>query len=65
MNKNLNSITKFYNERIDISKKEELQRWSKVLSCREDDLVQAVLSIGNSVKMVDTFLCLNRKKLDA
>lgn len=57
-----NNLIKFYNDRIDISKKDELKRWSKLLSCREDDLVQAVSTIGNSVKMVDTFLYLNRQK---
>jgi succinate dehydrogenase flavin-adding protein (antitoxin of CptAB toxin-antitoxin module) len=60
----MDCIMKFDNERIDISKKEELKRWSKLLRCQERDLVQAVLSIGSSVKMVDTFLYLNRKKMD-
>lgn len=47
---------------IDITKKEELKRWSELLCCKEDDLIHAVLTIGNSAEIVDTFLYLNRKK---
>lgn len=51
------------NDHIDINNVEELKRWRKLLCCKEEDLVQAVLIIGNSAKMVDMYLYLNQKKL--
>ena len=47
---------------IDISMPDQLAYWSEKLCCRQDDLVEAVLKIGNSARMVDDFLILNRKK---
>lgn len=52
------------NGRIDISNKKELKCWCKALGCKEEDLTQAVLTIGNSAKTVDLFLDLNRKKIN-
>ncbi|OFY84507.1 MAG: hypothetical protein A3F72_13950 [Bacteroidetes bacterium RIFCSPLOWO2_12_FULL_35_15] len=50
------------NGRIDILNKQELKCWSELLCCTEEDLTQAVLTIGNAAKLVDTYLYLNRKK---
>jgi hypothetical protein len=40
----------------------ELNYWCKVLECEKEDLVSAMQRIGNSAKMVDDFLVLNRRK---
>lgn len=52
------------NGRIDILNEQELKYWCELLCCTEDDLTQAVLTIGNAAKLVDTYLYLNRKKLN-
>ena len=57
----MNEIDK---SRIDISNKKEIKCWCKKLGCKEEDLTQAVLTIGNSAKTVDLYLYLNRKKID-
>ncbi|MFZ2205541.1 MAG: hypothetical protein WA057_00410 [Candidatus Magasanikiibacteriota bacterium] len=48
---------------INILEKRELKRWSELLCCKEEDLIQSVLVIGNNAKIVDTYLYLNRKKV--
>lgn len=53
------------NYKIDISNKASIKQWSETLCCDEKDLVNAVLVIGNSAKIVNDFLILNRKKYDA
>lgn len=47
---------------IDLTDKENLANWCIELNCEEDDLIHAVLRIGNRVKSVNDFLILNRKK---
>lgn len=48
--------------KIDLTNKDNLAKWCTELKCEEKDLVHAVLSIGNNVKVVNDFLILNRKK---
>ncbi len=47
---------------INIATPREIDYWCEVLECEEDDLVGAIQRIGNSAKMVDDFLVLNRRK---
>ncbi|MCW3083958.1 MAG: hypothetical protein JWP12_1324 [Bacteroidetes bacterium] len=53
------------NYKIDISNKASIKQWSETLCCEEQDLIHAVLVIGNSAKIVNDFLILNRQKYDA
>lgn len=48
---------------ININENREIVYWSYVLQCEQNDLINAVLKIGTSAKMVDDFLILNRLKL--
>ena len=48
--------------KIDLHSKEAIKEWSMILNCEEKDLIHAIMVIGNSTKMVDDFLILNRKK---
>ena len=48
--------------KIDLTNKENLSNWCTELNCEEEDLIHAVLRIGNNVKSVNDFLILNRKK---
>ncbi|MBA2611031.1 MAG: DUF3606 domain-containing protein [Bacteroidetes bacterium] len=48
--------------KIDLHNKEAIAKWSALLNCEEKDLIHAIMVIGNSTKMVDDFLILNRKK---
>lgn len=56
-------MTETKRENIDISNKKTLAEWCEKLCCTEKDLIEAVLTIGNSAKIVDAFLYLNRKKI--
>jgi hypothetical protein len=47
---------------INIGDAGEIKYWCKVLQCEKEDLVSAMQRIGNSAKMVDDFLVLNRRK---
>lgn len=47
---------------ININESHELVYWSEVLQCDQNDIVNAVMKIGTSAKMVDDFLILNRRK---
>ena len=49
-------------QHININESRELAYWSYVLQCEQQDLVNAVMKIGTSAKMVDDFLYLNRRK---
>jgi hypothetical protein len=49
-------------KQINISEKREVIYWADTLQCQENDLINAVLKIGPSAKMVDDFLILNRQK---
>lgn len=40
----------------------EINYWCEMLECEKEDLVGAMQRIGNSAKMVDDFLVLNRRK---
>ena len=48
--------------RINIQHPHEIDGWCSLLQCDKEDLINAVLKIGNSAKMVDDFLILNRRK---
>lgn len=48
--------------KIDLTNKENIANWCIELNCDEQDLIHAVLRIGNNVKSVNDFLILNRKK---
>jgi hypothetical protein len=56
-------LDKLTNEQIDISKDDEITYWSNLLSCTKEDLIQSVLTIGNSATIINTYLQLNRKKI--
>jgi hypothetical protein len=47
---------------INMGDASELKYWCQVLQCEKEDLVSAMQRIGNSAKMVDDFLVLNRRK---
>ena len=47
---------------INMGDAQEMTYWCKVLECEKEDLVSAMQRIGNSAKMVDDFLVLNRRK---
>lgn len=47
---------------ININESHELAYWSNVLQCDRNDIINAVMKIGTSAKMVDDFLILNRRK---
>lgn len=49
-------------QKINLHSDENIRYWCRELNCNQDDLIQSVLRIGNSAKMVDDFLILNRKK---
>ena len=48
--------------KINLQNKEAIKEWSVKLNCDEEDLIHAIMVIGNSAQMVDDFLILNRKK---
>lgn len=52
-------------KQINISEKREVLYWADTLRCQQNDLINAVLKIGTSAKMVDDFLILNRQKIVA
>lgn len=47
---------------VSIHSDQELNYWCEMLECSQEDLIQSVIRIGNSAKMVDDFLILNRRK---
>lgn len=47
---------------IQLDTPDEINYWCEVLECEKEDLVGAMQRIGNSAKMVDDFLVLNRRK---
>lgn len=49
-------------ENINVRNKVELKFWCKMLKCDEHSIIWAIRNIGNSAKMVDTYLELNRLK---
>ncbi len=48
--------------RISVGDMHEVNYWCDVLQCEKEDLMSALQRIGNSAKMVDDFLVLNRRK---
>ncbi len=48
--------------KINLADKESLAKWSTDLNYTVEDLVFAVLRIGNKPQSVDDFLILNRRK---
>lgn len=47
---------------VSIHSDQDLNYWCELLQCNQDDLIQSVIRIGNSAKMVDDYLILNRRK---
>lgn len=47
---------------IKIDNAKEIDYWCKLLQCEKEDLMNTIQRIGNSAKMVDDFLVLNRRK---
>lgn len=47
---------------ISIQSDQDINYWCAQLGCNQEDLVQSIMRIGNSAKMVDDFLILNRRK---
>jgi hypothetical protein len=54
--------SKLKHEKIIISKKMPLKKWSAILNCEEKDLMNAIMTIGNSLQAVNDYLILNRQK---
>jgi hypothetical protein len=50
---------------INIKEERELLYWSYMLECEQRDIVQAVIKIGTSAKMVDDYLIMNRRKISS
>lgn len=48
--------------KIELNNLQEIKKWCEQLNCCEEDLIDAVLKVGSSAKMVNVFLELNRKK---
>lgn len=42
--------------------KPSLEEWSMILNCEKDDLLKAMSIMGSSVRAVDDYLVLNRRK---
>lgn len=49
-------------ENIDLTQKAQIQRWCNHFNCEVEDLYFAVRVIGNSAKLVNEILELNRRK---
>ncbi len=47
---------------IDIFNPNDIKYWCKKFKCDKEDLIDAVLTIGRTPKLVSDFLELNRKK---
>lgn len=47
--------------RINIADRRMVREWSEKFRCSEDDLIDAVLVVGNQVRVVRDYLILNRK----
>lgn len=49
-------------ETVDISNDQDIERWCKIFHCDKEDLLFAVRIIGDSPKLVNEILELNRRK---
>ncbi|MEO5641908.1 MAG: DUF3606 domain-containing protein [Bacteroidia bacterium] len=65
MKADLNNNDHLHGKVIHIGDQGEINYWCEVLECEREDLVGAMQRIGNSAKMVDDFLVLNRRKKTA
>lgn len=54
----------FNKETIELNNSKQIEKWCLELNCNKEDLIDAVLKVGSSAKMVNVFLELNRKKND-
>lgn len=50
------------NRRIEITNESSIKEWCIKLNCKEKDLLDAIIVIGNSAKAIDCYLTMNRKK---
>lgn len=55
-------MKEFENIRIEITDQNSLSEWTQKLNCKEKDLLEAIVIIGNSAFAVDCYLTMNRKK---
>ncbi|MBS1636732.1 MAG: DUF3606 domain-containing protein [Bacteroidetes bacterium] len=46
-------------KKVNINKQNEIEYWCRLLGCRENDLVHAVLKVGDSAISVEAFLSMN------
>lgn len=51
-------------EKILLNDELSIEAWSDILNCEKQDLLQAMSVMGNSVRAVDDYLILNRRKKD-
>jgi len=49
-------------DKILVSEEMPLQKWCTLLDCEECDLLKALSIMGDSVRMVNDYLILNRQK---
>ena len=59
----INLNTEDSGKHINITDREERRMWAMKIGCEEKDLIDAVMVVGSSVRVVDDYLFLNRKKL--
>lgn len=50
------------NMKIEITNESSIKEWCTKLNCKEKDLLEAMITIGNSANAVDCYLTMNRKK---
>lgn len=50
------------NIKIELKDEASIKEWCEKLNCKEKDLLDAILVIGNSARAVDCYLTMNRKK---
>jgi hypothetical protein len=44
---------------VNIQKSTQIRYWCRLLGCRENDLIQAVMRVGDSAISVEAFLSMN------
>jgi len=62
MTNNVINEPEWLKESINLGNKVDIAFWCKMLRCKEEDLIWAVHTIGNSPRSVNSFLELNRMK---
>lgn len=56
------SMEEWEGETVDVSDQQDIARWCRIFHCDKEDLLFAVRIIGDSPKLVNEILELNRRK---